>query len=42
MVAALILLDGGLTVGAGLGVGHQPQAVGGSVSVLLCPTDWRR
>ena len=28
MVAALVLLDGGLAVGAGLGVGEHPQAVG--------------
>lgn len=37
VVAALVLLDGGLAVGAGLGVGEHPQAVGGVLVGLAHP-----
>lgn len=37
VVAALVLLNGGLAVGTGLGVGQQPQAICG-VLVSLAHT----
>ena len=40
VVTAVVLLDRGHALGAGLGVGHQPQAIGRQLRLTVCAGHW--